>query len=68
MNKRLRDLSQSCRESEEYPNKYIDCACKDAQERINTGEIEKCGIHHKCPDDCAVCEICLSTLVDCPLL
>lgn len=62
----LRDLSQSCRESEEYPSTYIDCACKDAQERINTGEIKKCGKHHQCPYDCAVCELCLSTMVDCP--
>ena len=61
-----RDLSQSCRESEEYPSTYIDCACKDAQERINTGEIKKYGKHHQCPYDCAVCELCLSTMVDCP--
>ena len=59
-------MSQSCRETEEHSNIYVECECKDAQERIGTGEIEKCGDEHQCPPGCAVCEICLKELVTCP--
>lgn len=63
----LRNLSESCRIDPEDDSSYIECECKDAQERVDSGEIKRCGDDHRCPKNCAVCELCLSSLVTCPV-
>lgn len=62
----LRNLSETCKIDPEDDSSYIECECKDAQERLDSGEIKDCGYYHRCPRNCAVCELCLSSLVTCP--